>query len=318
MQKLSGSFILHQGAQAFGRTNIVSELAAVVQKETFVRANLSELDEVIKVCKRKEKGPLAARTILDLEQGGIVPIYHEEDLVNIPSYVPFWPYVRQGEVCVFVNLTRYGKRNIDTGEIVIPAKIFFGVTLGANIVRMISANPTRFTNSSELVVNTGIMYSRMIRKILDKNFAISVDSVLDDKVRYVFGKYFAKTVCGIQSESLVETIAAQCVEKTGISVVQSVNEVIPESAYESMETLLQVVRVEFKRLDKLGHRHIISDMARLYGITSVVGVDYFPYLVANIVTSTLSYNVNNEFGYEAISGKEATKVTLAMARLSNS
>lgn len=59
-------------------------------------------------------------------------------------------------------------------------------------------------------------------------------------------------------------------------------------------------------------------MARLYGITSVVGVDYFPYLVANIVTSTLSYNVNNEFGYEAISGKEATKVTLAMARLSNS
>jgi hypothetical protein len=318
MRKLSSSFFLANSA-SFTTTDIKVELAAVVQKETFVAVDLKDLDETVKVIKRKEKGPLAATTIIDLEMGLIVPVFHEEDLAKVPSYVPYWPFVgKDGKVKVFVNLNRYAKRAAGSTELTIGSKTFHGLCVGADIVRRIAENSSRYTGSSELVVNTGIIYTRMIRKVIDKNYAISVDPVLDDKIRYLLGKYFAKSVCGITSESLIETVAGSCVEKTGLGIITTVNEIFTEEDYVDFESFIRKLAETYPRIAKLSIRQIVQDISRLYGITSIIGVDYFPYLVASITQSTLAFNLNNEFSFEAISGKEASKVVMTMARLAAS
>ena len=280
MRKLSSTFFLN--SDIISSSTVKEELASVIQRETFVAVNLEDLDDVIKNNRRKEKGPLAASTLIDLDQGLIVPVFHETDLSKIPQYIPYWPYVKDGKVKVFLNLSRYAKRVPNSTELNIPAKTFHGLCVSADIVRKISENPARYTGSTELVVNTGIIFSRMIRKIIDKAVAISVDPVLDDKVRYILGKYFAISVCGITSPSMIENIAGSCVEKTGMGIVTTVNEIFKADAYSSFDKLIGALSTEYPRLSKLSVRLVVQEVAKLYGITSIVGIDFLPYLVASI------------------------------------
>ena len=280
MRKLSSTFFLN--SDIISSSTVKEELASVIQRETFVAVNLEDLDDVIKNNRRKEKGPLAASTLIDLDQGLIVPVFHETDLSKIPQYIPYWPYVKDGKVKVFLNLSRYAKRVSNSTELNIPAKTFHGLCVSADIVRKISENPARYTGSTELVVNTGIIFSRMIRKIIDKAVAISVDPVLDDKVRYILGKYFAISVCGITSPSMIENIAGSCVEKTGMGIVTTVNEIFKADAYSSFDKLVEALSTEYPRLSKLSVRLVVQEVAKLYGITSIVGIDFLPYLVASI------------------------------------
>jgi len=231
--------------------------------------------------------PLSQKVLEAFNNGDIEIIWNNTEKVGVA--MPF--IVRRksdGKVVstIFINAFATIK---DDSILVIPAKQLYGLMEGAYIALKLQTDPVKVMKNAELMMTTASVYTEMMARILNKEYALTLDKVLYDKVCYCIKRFYLECVWEYPNTGLVSNYAS-----SDLKYIQQFDLDALDATYSKMEiktiaNLLEFVKSLSPRMSDLNLRYYIERFIKTYHGSSILSIDYLPYVffvIANVVMST--------------------------------
>ena len=261
----------------------------------------------------KASGYGKERIVNNAESGKIIFVIAEK--VPLPAWCMQLP---NGEIVAICNLASKVRVNSE-GNLVYQSKEVFGLTVVAYILRSFYVNEPKFILNNQLVQSTGIVYSRLILRILDQLFAISASTNTREyrAIAFVLLKFFYRKVMeknsSIEQEnSNISSIIGRIVPGAAASSVVDILpmvENIPDEAFKNIDTLMKALAVTMPSLNRLETNLFIRKMIVVFGEKSVLMLESPQYLIAYSVSAAYSVNLIKDLQVvNVIGNKEIAKL----------
>lgn len=231
--------------------------------------------------------PLSQKVLEAFNNGDIEIIWNNTEKVGVA--MPF--IVRRksdGKVVstIFINAFATIK---DDSILVIPAKQLYGLMEGAYIALKLQTDPVKVMKNAELMMTTASVYTEMMARILNKEYALTLDKVLYDKVCYCIKRFYLECVWEYPNTGLVSNYAS-----SDLKYIQQFDLDALDATYSKMEiktiaNLLEFVKSLSPRMSDLNLRYYIERFIKTYHGSSILSIDYLPYVffvITNVVMST--------------------------------
>ena len=231
--------------------------------------------------------PLSQKVLEAFNNGDIEIIWNNTEKVGVA--MPF--IVRRksdGKVVstIFINAFATIK---DDSILVIPAKQLYGLMEGAYIALKLQTDPVKVMKNAELMMTTASVYTEMMARILNKEYALTLDKVLYDKVCYCIKRFYLECVWEYPNTGIVSNYAS-----SDLKYIQQFDLDALDATYSKMEiktiaNLLEFVKSLSPRMSDLNLRYYIERFIKTYHGSSILSIDYLPYVffvIANVVMST--------------------------------
>lgn len=231
--------------------------------------------------------PLSQKVLEAFNNGDIEIIWNNTEKVGVA--MPF--IVRRksdGKVVstIFINAFATIK---DDSILVIPAKQLYGLMEGAYIALKLQTDPVKVMKNAELMMTTASVYTEMMARILNKEYALTLDKVLYDKVCYCIKRFYLECVWKYPNTGLVSNYAS-----SDLKYIQQFDLDALDATYSKMEiktiaNLLEFVKSLSPRMSDLNLRYYIERFIKTYHGASILSIDYLPYVffvITNVVMST--------------------------------
>ena len=231
--------------------------------------------------------PLSQKVLEAFNNGDIEIIWNNTEKVGVA--MPF--IVRRksdGKVVstIFINAFATIK---DDSILVIPAKQLYGLMEGAYIALKLQTDPVKVMKNAELMMTTASVYTEMMTRILNKEYALTLDKVLYDKVCYCIKRFYLECVWEYPNTGLVSNYAS-----SDLKYIQQFDLDALDATYSKMEiktiaNLLEFVKSLSPRMSDLNLRYYIERFIKTYHGASILSIDYLPYVffvITNVVMST--------------------------------
>lgn len=231
--------------------------------------------------------PLSQKVLEAFNNGDIEIIWNNTEKVGVA--MPF--IVRKksdGKVVstIFINAFATIK---DDSILVIPAKQLYGLMEGAYIALKLQTDPVKVMKNAELMMTTASVYTEMMARILNKEYALTLDKVLYDKVCYCIKRFYLECVWEYPNTGLVSNYAS-----SDLKYIQQFDLDALDATYSKMEiktiaNLLEFVKSLSPRMSDLNLRYYIERFIKTYHGASILSIDYLPYVffvITNVVMST--------------------------------
>lgn len=231
--------------------------------------------------------PLSQKVLEAFNNGDIEIIWNNTEKVGVA--MPF--IVRRksdGKIVstIFINAFATIK---DDSILVIPAKQLYGLMEGAYIALKLQTDPVKVMKNAELMMTTASVYTEMMARILNKEYALTLDKVLYDKVCYCIKRFYLECVWEYPNTGLVSNYAS-----SDLKYIQQFDLDALDATYSKMEiktiaNLLEFVKSLSPRMGDLNLRYYIERFIKTYHGSSILSIDYLPYVffvITNVVMST--------------------------------
>lgn len=231
--------------------------------------------------------PLSQKVLEAFNNGDIEIIWNNTEKVGVA--MPF--IVRRksdGKVVstIFINAFATIK---DDSILVIPAKQLYGLMEGAYIALKLQTDPVKVMKNAELMMTTASVYTEMMARILNKEYALTLDKALYDKVCYCIKRFYLECVWEYPNTGLVSNYAS-----SDLKYIQQFDLDALDATYSKMEiktiaNLLEFVKSLSPRMSDLNLRYYIERFIKTYHGSSILSIDYLPYVffvITNVVMST--------------------------------
>lgn len=231
--------------------------------------------------------PLSQKVLEAFNNGDIEIIWNNTEKVGVA--MPF--IVRRksdGKVVstIFINAFATIK---DDSILVIPAKQLYGLMEGAYIALKLQTDPVKVMKNAELMMTTASVYTEMMARILNKEYALTLDKVLYDKVCYCIKRFYLECVWEYPNTGLVSNYTS-----SDLKYIQQFDLDALDATYSKMEiktiaNLLEFVKSLSPRMSDLNLRYYIERFIKTYHGSSILSIDYLPYVffvITNVVMST--------------------------------
>lgn len=231
--------------------------------------------------------PLSQKVLEAFNNGDIEIVWNNTEKVGVA--MPF--IVRRksdGKVVstIFINAFATIK---DDSILVIPAKQLYGLMEGAYIALKLQTDPVKVMKNAELMMTTASVYTEMMARILNKEYALTLDKVLYDKVCYCIKRFYLECVWEYPNTGLVSNYAS-----SDLKYIQQFDSDALDATYSKMEiktiaNLLEFVKSLSPRMSDLNLRYYIERFIKTYHGASILSIDYLPYVffvITNVVMST--------------------------------
>lgn len=231
--------------------------------------------------------PLSQKVLEAFNNGDIEIIWNNTEKVGVA--MPF--IVRRksdGKVVstIFINAFATIK---DDSILVIPAKQLYGLMEGAYIALKLQTDPVKVMKNAELMMTTASVYTEMMARILNKEYALTLDKILYDKVCYCIKRFYLECVWEYPNTGLVSNYAS-----SDLKYIQQFDLDALDATYSKMEiktiaNLLEFVKSLSPRMSDLNLRYYIERFIKTYHGSSILSIDYLPYVffvITNVIMST--------------------------------
>lgn len=225
---------------------------------------------------------------------------------RLPSYINFLPLKFQDRVIVMIDVHRILKSSGD----MLP-KQFFGYLQNALISYEATQNWTALTSNTELVRHLAISYSKLLMRVLDKLYGISLYPEWADVVSFLSAKFFLLNAAGRADDKFTDSIAYNAINNnTAISSLKEIENKLygtESSPYDDFFGFIDKLST-LEHMSKFQARGIIESWVRMYGESTILALDYLPSLLQMVLSSVMNAEYNNEFQINNTIGKEGNKV----------
>ena len=283
---LSDSFIY----AAFNNNKVMSIRIAEVIKSG-VSISPEQLEEQLLHLKRTRISPLMDIVIDAFNKGDIVLMH--SDIINIPSSIPFVVMKDGGRFKAFVFTKRYGSLNKDGSAYSIQAKTMYVLMEAAYLAMVYYQHPERFKRSSGLVKVISNIYTLMIMRILNKDYALTIEPDLHSQIAYIVSRFFLDRVVELDNNIVSNSYSSINAKPSSAMVLNGISAEYDQRNIKNFEELIEYIASFNKRVSGLNKKMFIQTFMNTYGAVSVLGLDCLPYFMLTI-TSTLmgSFLVN--------------------------
>ena len=260
----------------------------------------SYIQEQLIQIKRTKISPLADDVLRAYENGHIVLLYSKTK--RIPQLLPFFTTKVKGEIKVFIFVNNYGtitKSDFNSEEkfLNISMKDLYVLMEGAYSSYRYALYPAKVVKSLGLMKLCTNIYVAMLMRILNKDYAVSVDRELHQKVSFVIGTFFLKSIwmstnddinfayacnsCKVGSEGIDKVSMLQLAEEYAARNIQTIEE------------MLEYLKTLSPRFNGLNFRYFLQWYINTYKASAIFGLECLPYFLYTIQATMIgSFLVN--------------------------
>lgn len=242
---------------------------------------MEAIEDQYRQIKRSSVSPLS-RSVLAAFDSGLIEIrYAPEPNVRMPSPIPF--IVRRGPsgspiATIFIKAFS-GMQN---GLLNIPTKNLYAIMESAYIALQIQQYPTKLVRNSTLCKICMYIYCQMYMKILIKEYALSMDRPLCDKVKYCVSRFFLEKVWGLTNTDAIITYAASGCMNLPDTAVQEITQEYNDANIIDVQGLITFLANYNPRMKNLNTKYFIERWISMYHAPATLAIDYLPYLLFTI------------------------------------
>lgn len=283
--------------QSFNRNaEMTTTLVSAIKDSTVITEEhiKFQLDTIL----RTRYSPLAEDLINEFHDGNILLMY-ANGVKKVPQAFPFFVTKINGKIKAVVFVNNYGvlsKVDPATGRqaLDIPVKDLYVLMEGALTAYRYALYPNKVNKSLGLMKLCCNIYTHMVLRILNKEYAISMDQELNDKVTFCVAKFFLRSVWGFNNEDVVLSYARSIIQR-GINVAEYVrlSEMYNEANIETIDQLLAFIKEFSPRLKTINFRYFLQCYINTYKASAMFGLECLPYFLYSIEAAQLgSFLVN--------------------------
>lgn len=278
-----------------GNSELTKTILNAIKNSTVITKEY--IAEQIMQIKRTNISPLAEEVLRAYEDGDITILH--SNIKKVPQALPFFATKMQGKIKVFIFANNYGtvskaKNGSNEKYLNISMKDLYVLMEGALIAYHLAAYPHKITKSLAMMKITTNIYANMINRILNKEYAISMDQDLYGKVSFCIGKFFLSRVWNYNNDNVVFSYAKSSITTPIPSTeLVIVNKLYDDKNIETIEDLIRFIGSFSPRLKSLNFRYFVQCFINTYKASSLFGLECLPYFLF-IVEATMigSFVVN--------------------------
>lgn len=271
--------------QSFNASNsLVDKLVKYLK--TSVALDASYIEEQYSQIKKLVISPLSQKVIQAYDNGDIELLYSRD--VKIGMSLPFIIRRNQnGKIVATIFISTFGM--IDkNGVLNIPVKQLYALMESAYVALELQRNPTKIQRNVGIMRVCCDVYTEMIMRVLNKQYALTTDRALHDKVSYAVSRFFLEKVWEYPNPSLIESYAS-----INLKYIEPIDLDLVKQGYDSFQIknindLLGYIKTLSPRLSELNTRFFIEQYVNMYHGASILSIDYLPYVFFVIINVLLS------------------------------
>ena len=317
MRSLSDTYLFRKDEKV-GR-NFRENIKKIDWKNDIVDADYFKNE--IDIIKRRFSFTLKPQVLASYEKKEITTLF--SDYAKLTTLVPIFlvkNLVLPNEISAILNLETIGGIKGKQGDIKIDNKKLYGYLECAYISRELQKSENKFLYNSKIKRLSTQCYVKLMRKVLDKLFAVNLMPEKADKISYLLAKFFLMYVLELPENESTNDVAYSCTSgNTPKKVMLSTDLDFSKENYESLEKFFKALSDYFDILKKLDLRVFTMEFMNLYGENSLFAMENYQRLLEVIITSSI-FNIR---GYkdqlvDSVINKDAldlyTEITRVLSR----
>lgn len=259
----------------------------------------SYIQEQIMQIRRTKISPLAENVLEAYQQGDIVLLYSK--VVKIPQALPFFATKIRGKIKVFIFVNNYGsisQSTINSNDkyLNITMKNLYVLLEGGYTALKYAMNPLKIKRTLGLMKISTIIYTNLILHILTKEYTISMDQDLYDKVSFCIGEFFLKNIWMSDNEDINFTYALNTIQSSrGVNRAEYliISENMRNQEINDITKLLEFIKEFSPRLKALNFRYFVQCYINTFKAEAMFSMECIPYFLFTIETTMIgSFLVN--------------------------
>lgn len=218
----------------------------------------------------------------------------------------------------YVELS-YNIRNVNktTGNIDIPVVDLYALLESAYINFCLQNAWNKVANNMNIMIWGSRAYSRLMGKILDKQYAVYYESSKRDVVHFMLAKFFIMNMCGYEdiTENVIDSITIRQSVQLKVPDIKAIlgNTETP-STYDNIFNLFECMK-KIHGLEKLNIRSFVENYVRMYGESSLMSIDYLPSFLYMMHSTTQNSSIYRSYIINTVVEREASKLVIEFGKL---
>lgn len=275
----------------------------------------SAIEEHIQIIKKRYTFPLKVKTINTYQNGKIVFAYNKSK-APIPSYIPCYLMVdpKTKTPIAVSNVTLLSTLNQERTNLNINTRQLYTLMQTATITLGCLNNWNAITMNQNINKTGADIYSKIFTKVLDRMFAVNLDVNKTDKIKFIAAKFFLINILEKTNEGNINTVANACTSGTAsLNTLLSFGQQFPKECFSSFDKFIETLSEQVDGLGELNLRNYLDNYMRMYGVSALLALEYFPAFVHMISAMIIGANLNAEHIIENLIGKIADKFMVELS-----
>lgn len=277
-------------------SSITTRIGKVIK--TGVTLDKSYIEEQYLQITKTKLSPISDRVIKAFDAGEIRLIYNKT--AHLTTAIPFIVLQMDGKSTACIFIADFCSMNKEGTMLNIEMKKLYTIMEAAFIGLRYFGNPALFNRSSKLSKVTATIYSEMGLRILNREFALSLDKDSYDEVNYLLARFCLTKVLPLTSAEVIHAYAAGCCKSPSNLSMELASDMYERGEIRSIEDLIKYIASNFPKMGKLTYRYYFERWISSFGMGTTLAIDSFPYLYYTIINVLLGSFLVNVSGLSEI------------------
>lgn len=268
---------------------LTSKMLAYIK--TAVSIDEEMLQEQLLQIKKSRISPLADEVLAAFARGEIELLYNRT--VKVPLATPF--IVRRDpsfsgntfNIKASIFIANYGAVSKKANAFEIPMKNLYVLMESAFVALTIHKYPNKLQRSYGLMKILCSIYTSMFTRIMNREYSLSLDQDLYDRVNFVISRFFLEKVWGLTNMDIIFNNAMVNIQNPNVSDLKIVSDNYDAAEIKDVGDMLLFIKDLSQRLTSLSVRYIIQRFMITYYGGAVMAIDYLPYMFYVVINTLL-------------------------------
>ena len=268
----------------FGMFNENKELTKNMLAYIKTGTSLDEgmLEEQFMQIKKSRISPLVDIVMNAFNKGEIEILYskHAKVPISVPYIVRRDPSFNGNGygIKASIFISNFGTFNKEMTAFSIPMKSLYVLMESAYIGLFTHTHPSIMEKNLGLMKILCETYTEMFMRILNREYAVSLDQDLHDRVSFIISKFFLESVWGNHNPDIIFNTALGFLKNPNHYDLQDISRQYDEKEIKDISDALLFIKELSPRLSTLSVKYIIQRYMITYNGGAVIAIDYLPYM----------------------------------------
>ena len=271
--------------KTFNNSNdVLSKIIKVLK--VGIKIDKSAIEEQYYQMKRSYISPLTQNVITAYDNGTVEIIYCKEE--KVPTSIPF--IIRKntaGDIVATIFISSYASLSDDKKQLNIPMKNLYCIMESAFIALCIQAHPEKMKRDILLQHVMLDIYNQMMLRIMNRDFALSLDQELYNSVSFCFSRFFLDRMWDVSNKHTLYNYATANMKAANHTILETLDHQYTAAEITDVSGLLEFIKTISPRLESLSVKFFIERYINSYNPAGLLSMDYLPYLFFVVINIRL-------------------------------
>lgn len=247
----------------------------------------SYIQEQIIQIQKTRISPIADKVLDAFREGSIQLVYVKD--YKMTKSLPFIIHkTKDGKAKASIFISSFATLNKEEDALNIQMKPLYILMETAYVGLQIQLHPLNVLRNTTIMRVCNYVYTQMFMRILNKEYALSLDPVLHNKVSYCISRFFLERVWELKNDAYIFTYASSVSKNMADPAdLRILQEEYTLAKVTNLTELFDFLKKEFPRMETLTVRYFVERFINTYNGSAILSIDYLPYVFFVVINMLL-------------------------------